>query len=529
MVTITSSASPPISTRQREELRDRDRRRGAIAGVIAAIAMLAVIVIFRQVTGVTSLLDALADAVLLTLPMQAFSFMLDMFGPQAKTLLLVGLIGGILLAGLLLGRLFAKQTAGSRRLQGPRALTYAGGVFLVTALFILVFLQNRLPTELAGSRFVQVFIPLGVASMVFGLVLAGVLLVLRTFDPPAGAIPERVAVTRRHALAVGGIAVASLAGLAVLGREVGRVATRKALSTGPKGELPSVITANDDFYTVSKNFVDPSPNRGENWSIEIDGVVNQPITVTRQQLEAMAAPEFVSTLTCISNPIGGPLIGTARWTGAPLAKVLALAGVGPGATDLVMEGEDGYTDSIPIERAMSPEPMVVWLMNGEPLPRIHGEPVRVIVPGVYGIKNVKWLTRLTVSNSDYQGYWQDRGWTDEGIVKTESRIDEPGDHAILNVGPANIRGMAFAGDRGIQKVEVSVDDGKTWREATIFENPSPDGFSWVFWTLPWVFAQGTYKIVVRATDGTGEVQTSKGADTLPDGASGWHKITVGVA
>jgi DMSO/TMAO reductase YedYZ molybdopterin-dependent catalytic subunit len=492
--------------------------------------MLTIIIFIRRATGVTSLLDALADAVLLALPISLFSFMLDTFGPQAKTLLLVGLVVGMILAGAGLGRLFATQTAGSRRFQAARAMTYAGGVFIVTIVFTLIFLQSRLPTELAGGRLIKVVASLAASALVFGIVLAGVIVVLRRLDPPPDAVaPVASGPTRRGFLAVGGLAIASLAGISVLGREVMRVADRKTVAVGASGELPPIITPNEDFYTVSKNFVDPSPNRGENWSIEIGGVVTQPITITRADLEAMVAPEFTSTLTCISNPIGGPLIGTARWTGAPLHKVLEKAGVGPGATELVAEGEDGYTDSFSIERALSPEPMVVWLMNGEPLPRIHGEPVRLIVPGLYGIKNVKWLTKLTVTNRDYKGYWQDRGWTDDGTIKTESRIDEPGDRGVISAGPTEIRGMAFAGDRGISKVEVSTDSGDSWHEANIFENPSPAGLSWVFWSLPWVPAQGTYKIVVRATDGTGEVQTSKGADTLPDGASGWHKITVGVA
>jgi DMSO/TMAO reductase YedYZ molybdopterin-dependent catalytic subunit len=327
----------------------------------------------------------------------------------------------------------------------------------------------------------------------------------------------------------GALAGVSLVGAVVLGREVLRVARRKTVAAGATGELPELITPVDDFYTVSKNFVDPDPNRGPDWSFEIDGVVTNPRRVTRQDLVALQAPDFVSTLTCISNPLAGPLIGTATWTGAPLHKVLELAGVGSGAVRLVMEGEDGYTDSILIERALSPEPMVVWGMNGSPLAKEHGMPVRVIVPGLYGIKNVKWLTKMTVTNKDYEGYWQQRGWTDEARIKTQSVISEPGQRGVIGAGPTEIRGTAFAGDRGISKVEVSDDDGETWREASIFENPSPGGLSWVFWSLPWVPAQGTYKLVVRATDGTGDVQTSDKADELPDGASGWHHVTVGVA
>lgn len=512
--------------------RTRDRNRGALAGIVAAIAMLVIIVFIRRATGITSLLDALADAVLLALPISLFSFMLDTFGSQAKTLLLIGLVVGMVLVGGVLGRLFAIQSAGSRRFQTSRAMIYAGGVFIVTAVFVLIFLQSRLPNELAGGRFIRVVASLGVSAMVFGIVLAGAIVALRRIDPaPDTGSTESTegGATRRRFLTAGGLAIASLAGVFVLGREVARVARRKSVATGATGELPPILTPVDDFYTVSKNFVDPSPERGDDWFIEIDGVVTNPMRITRADLEAMAGPEFVSTLTCISNPLAGPLIGTARWTGAPLQTVLERAGIGAGATKLICEGEDGYTDSFPIERALSPEPMIVWAMNGELLPRLHGTPVRLIVPGLYGIKNVKWLTRLTVTNREYEGYWQQRGWTDAAFIKTQSRIDEPGDRGVINAGPTEIRGMAFAGDRGIQKVEVSLDNGDSWKEASIFENPSPAGLSWVFWSLPWVPTQGTYELTVRATDGTGEVQTSEKASELPDGASGWHHVTVGVA
>jgi len=163
------------------------------------------------------------------------------------------------------------------------------------------------------------------------------------------------------------------------------------------------------------------------------------------------------------------------------------------------------------------------------VPCRRGTPVRVIVPGLYGIKNIKWLTKITVTNDDYQGFWQQRSWTDEAIIKTSSRIDVPGNRDVLAAGAVEIGGVAFAGDRGISKVEVSMDDGASWVEAAIAENPSPAGLSWVIWKLDWVAKPGTYDLVVRATDGTGEVQTDEPAPELPDGASGWHRISVGVA
>jgi DMSO/TMAO reductase YedYZ molybdopterin-dependent catalytic subunit len=396
---------------------------------------------------------------------------------------------------------------------------------------MVLFAQDRTPDAVGGTRFLPSVLTLALASLAFALVLALAVMLLRRQDPAPDAAPddaERMGTSRRGFLTWAGLLAATVAGVLVVGQEVRRVAQRKTVAGGGTGELPPAITPNDDFYVISKNFLDPDPDRGPDWSFSVGGLVDQEMTLSRRDLEAMGSETFVSTLTCISNPIGGSLISTAEWTGVPLATVLERAGVGEGAIKVIFEGEDGYTDSIPIERALEPEPHIVWAMNGEPLPRLHGEPVRLIVPGLYGIKNIKWLTKMTVTADEYEGYWQQRGWTDVAVIKTSSRIDTPGNREVIPAGAAEIGGIAFAGDRGISKVEVSTDDGETWREATIRENPSPDGLSWVIWSMPWQATPGAYTLVVRATDGAGEVQTSHRAGELPDGASGWHRIRVGV-
>lgn len=522
------ATSPSMEPR---ELARRDERRGIVAGALAAMAMLVVMVVMRAITGIVSLIDSLADALLLVLPMGIFSLMLRVFGSQAKTLLLVGLIALLVLGGAFVGRAHARRTAGARRPMWTRAISTGTVIFGLCAAFMLFFQWNQSPDVVTGPALLRLMSVLGLAAGAFALVLGGVLALLRRQDPAPGelAAVRDQDLSRRRLLTRGGALVAALGAMIVLGREVSRVAGRKIVGIGDSGTITPAITPNDEFYTISKNFIDPDPDRGQNWSITIDGVVERPLTMTRADLEAIARPEFVSTLTCISNPIGGPLIGTAAWIGAPLAQVLELAGVGPGAVKVILEGEDGYTDSIPIERAMMPEPAIVWTMNGEPLPKSHGTPVRLIVPGLYGIKNVKWLTKITVSNEDYEGYWQQREWTDTAIIKTSSRIDVPGDRGVVAAGTNQIGGVAFAGDRGIRAVEVSTDGGETWAEAPIVENPSPAGLSWVIWRTEWVAKPGTYDLVVRATDGMGQVQTDEPAPELPDGASGWHRITAGVA
>jgi DMSO/TMAO reductase YedYZ molybdopterin-dependent catalytic subunit len=510
----------------------RDRWRGVAAGVLAMLALLAVVIVTRSLFDATSLIDAMADALLLVLPMQMFSLALELFNAQAKTMMLAGLMLLLLIAGGGIGWWYAKQTAGARRVMWTRAVSIGIAVFAATILFMLLFLNDQDPSAVSLREFAPVAILLLVESAVFTVVLAVALAMFRQQDPVPGEIasePAWASLDRRRLLTRIGAGVALVGGVAVLGRAVAKVANRPTVGVTAPGTISPAITPMEDFYIISKNFVDPTPERGDNWSIVIDGGVENELTLHKSDLETMAVAPFVSTLTCISNRIGGPLIGTAEWRGARLGDVLRKAGVGSGAVDVVFTGEDDYQDSIPIEKAMAPETMVVWEMNGQPLPRLHGEPVRVIVPGRYGIKNVKWLTRITVANKDFEGFWQERGWTDDGTIKTSSRFDVPSNKAILPIGRTQIGGVAFAGDRGISKVEVSTDGGDTWKEATIAENPSPDGFSWVIWKLDWDAREGTYDLVVRATDGTGELQTSETASELPDGASGYHRISVGIA
>ncbi len=525
-----STTSAPISGQpgrgQPLDPARRDRYFGLLAGAIGALAMIATFILLRPFTNDISVIDAIADATLLAMPISVFSTMLDTFGTQAKTLFLAGLIAVLVLAGAGFGMQYAAQTAGARRPIWPKIQAWAAGITVVLALFMLVVIGSETPGVMSGWNSVRSVLAVALGAEAWAVVTALLLhqVRARTVAPaPAADAPE---IDRRRAISLAAMGAVAVGAAAVIGREVERVATRKAVGTVSAGQLPPAITPTENFYVVSKNFLDPDPDRGDDWSIEVGGLVEKPGSIGRADLEALAGPVFASTLTCISNPVGGDLISTAEWTGAPLSAVLNRFGVRPNAVDLVAEGEDGYTDSFPIERALSPEPHIVWEMNGEPLPKPHGTPVRLIVPGLYGIKNVKWLTKLTVSGDDYRGFWQDRGWTDEGIIKTQSQIRVPRRREVLSVGRHEIGGLAFAGDRGISMVEVSIDGGDTWREAEIAANPSDAGLSWVIWTYWWDAEQGEYTLAVRATDGEGNLQTEEKASTLPDGASGYHRISV---
>jgi DMSO/TMAO reductase YedYZ molybdopterin-dependent catalytic subunit len=228
-----------------------------------------------------------------------------------------------------------------------------------------------------------------------------------------------------------------------------------------------------------------------------------------------------ATLECISNTVGGTYISNTVWTGFPLRELLEEAGIQEGVVDIKMEAADGYSESIPLAEAMQPDTMLVYLMDGQMLTDKHGFPLRLIVPNIFGMKNVKWITRIDAVNEDFQGYWQERQWSDVATVVTMSRIDIPkrGYKAALGE-TVPIGGVAFAGDRGISKVEVSVDAGQTWHEAQLSDVPSTR--TWRLWRYDHLAVRtGIHNVLVRATDGDGIPQDSEERDPLPDGATGY--------
>jgi len=262
--------------------------------------------------------------------------------------------------------------------------------------------------------------------------------------------------------------------------------------------------------------------------LKVDGQVDHPATYTYQELRARPSVKRVTTLECISNDVGGHYISTGEWTGFSLPELLTEAGVRPSTSLMEMHAVDGYTESLPISVAMHPDNMLVYDLNGAPLPQVHGYPLRLIVPGRFGMKNVKWINEIKLIDTDFNGYWEQRGWSQEAIVTTMSRIDVPEYGAHVSLGqPALLGGIAFSGDRGISKVEVSADDGQTWMVADLQPPLSP--LTWVYWTKHWTPQKlGSASIVVRAWDGTGTVQTGTYADPLPSGATGYDRITVTV-
>jgi DMSO/TMAO reductase YedYZ molybdopterin-dependent catalytic subunit len=322
--------------------------------------------------------------------------------------------------------------------------------------------------------------------------------------------------------------------LALVGPRARRaLAAAAGPASPPEPAFPAVpglspeVTPNDLFYTISKNVFTPTVD-AKKWRLEVKGHVGRPFSLTYDALRALPMKSQYVTLECISNEIGGDLIGNALWQGVPLRDLLERAGVKPGAVDCVLRAAEGYSDSFPIAKALHPDTLVAVEMNGVPLPPAHGFPARVVVPGIFGMKQVKWLTAIEVTAYDYKGYWQQRGWSDDARMQTHARIDVPKTRASVG-GETWVAGIALAGERGIAKVEVSTDGGKTWLPARVKRALSP--YSWVLWAYQWKVgggpaAQRTASLLVKATDGTGAVQTDEVRPTLPDGATGLHGVAV---
>ena len=303
--------------------------------------------------------------------------------------------------------------------------------------------------------------------------------------------------------------------------------------------LDSEVTPTYLFYRIDINPIVPVVD-ATSWTLTVKGLVNNPLTITYEEIKAMPSVKEYATLQCVSNKIGGDLTSTALWKGVRLKDVLQKAQVKPGAKYIAVRCYDGYDVGIPLERGLLDGSILAYEMNLAPLTSEHGYPVRAIVPGLYGMMNPKWITEMELVDNVYEGYWARNGWTNVATEDTHSFIVIPGQAPVrvrfrnldvenINIVPGQkvpVAGIAFAGDRGIAKVEVSTDGGVTWKSASIKDPLSK--YTWVLWTAGFtpVTAQGNYRIVVRATDKTGKIQTAEVRPPFPDGATGYHMINI---
>jgi DMSO/TMAO reductase YedYZ molybdopterin-dependent catalytic subunit len=298
----------------------------------------------------------------------------------------------------------------------------------------------------------------------------------------------------------------------------------------PKGvALPSFITASADFYRVDTALSVPQLSHGD-WRLHIHGMVDREATYSFDDLADFDVIEMATTLTCVSNPVGGNLISTGMWTGYRVADLLAAARVHADADMLLSTSIDGFTAGTPVQALTDGRDALLAVgLNGQPLPIEHGYPARLVVPGLYGyVSATKWVVNLELTRFDKaQAYWTRQGWAPRAPIKTESRIDVPKGGQKVPMGPAVFGGVAWAQNRGVRAVEVRIDDG-VWQPAE--PGASYSNETWRLWSFPWqAKSPGKHTITVRATDNTGAVQTADQVGTVPDGATGWHTVDFTVA
>jgi len=506
-------------------IKDRaDRQRLFVTGVLAAFTMITGMLILREFTATESLIEIVGEGVVQVVPMGLFSAMLSAFGGAAKQLVVVSIILGMLFVG---GGIAQVDGGPARGLSMPRTirriLGLSASIWVPLAIAAVILTTYGTVTPASNSELLSLVATLFFDALIFAVALyafyppvAGIQPSTRVDSPPADS-------SRRRLVAVGVISAATLASVGVTGRFIRGI--RGGVIGGARGGLVQPVTSTEQFYVISKNFVDPTVDDG-GWRLEISGLVERAQSFTYLDLQNMPHRDQLTTLSCISNEIGGDLISNAKWTGVPLGELLARAGVDPGAGELALYADDGYSESIPLSKALEADTMLAYLMNDEPLTRKHGFPTRLIVPGVYGIKNVKWITKIELSSGDFKGYWQQRGWTDDGTIQTLSRFDLPSSRAIVPQGAIELGGVAFAGNRGVRSVEISVNDG-AWMPVDTVEQVAP--LSWVIWRSTWNPAEpGTYALRVRAIDENGDIQTDARRNPIPDGATGYHAIDIGI-
>ena len=515
--------------------RTRTALRGLFAGLLAACVMTLVMLALRLLAGIPLTFELGGDRVLPQLRYDDFLQLLRDLGGAiaAKQTAFLGTLAGQVAAGALLGGVYGLLTTHPRRQRRFVVAVVALSSIATIALFFPVLGANFAgigpgwAAPLTAAGLVLAFAAYGLTLVAFDRALSASPPRAAELPAPATAVPAPTRIGRRQLVAgaLGGGAALAAGGLTSL------LHTRSALGYdgmgSPRGAGFAAITPNDRFYVVTKNIIDPHVTRSL-WSLDISGEVRDPRSYDFDALAALPSSEREITLECISNRPGGTLIANAMWTGVPLRTLLETAGPKPGATHVLLRAVDGYTHGFELSRAMKPTAFVAYEMNGEPLPHRHGFPVRVLIPGGYGELSVKWIAQIEVLDGREDGYYESQGWM-AGHVETTSRINEPAKNATLHAGSAiQISGIAFSGDRGIARVEVSADGGRHWRDASI-DHARADT-AWAVWSLRWRPSRaGAHELQVRATDGTGARQTERVRPTAPSGATGYHAITVRVA
>ena len=525
----------------------------AAAGALAAALALGVGELVAGLTGANSLIVGVGNFIVDHTPGPVVNATIDALGSNDKPFLLASIVFVVLLVGALVG-----AVARQRR----RVALVAFAAFGLAG----AFAGARDPLSPGVVPFIVAGVATATGWWAFGRLVDAATVRLITSSakptpwrhrpsdgtamPPPTEVPRPGLADRRRFLsfagaAAGGTALSAFLGRSVLGSGVDVEAQRAAITLPPsrlgsepnavdltiEGQTP-FITSNDDFYRIDTALFQPRVDVGD-WRLQVKGMVDRPFELSFDELLEMASLEEVVTLNCVSNQVGGDLVGNAVWLGVPLPALLERAGVQPNATQIVGRSVDGFSAGFPTEVALDGRAAMVAIgMNGEPLPGRHGFPARLVVPGLYGyVSATKWLREIELTRLDlFDGYWIPRGWSKLAPIKTQSRIDVPRAGRSTVAGAQPIAGVAWGGVRSIDRVEVRAtledEDAGEWQEARLGERLNES--TWRQWVLEWDATPGTYQIEVRATDGNGDTQTPERHEPAPNGATGYHRIRVRV-
>jgi DMSO/TMAO reductase YedYZ molybdopterin-dependent catalytic subunit len=504
-----------------------DRSRAAVAGGLAAATSLA---ISELVAGVVSfapsLVQEIGDVFIDNVPTGLKDWAISVFGIYDKLALIIGIVVVSIGLGAAVGVVAKSRlwlaflvfvfaglggaTAAVIDGESPVGAAVAGGLAAGAGIAVLAWLYRRIERT-APSPDGQPRYDADRRAFITGV---GAVVAVAAFSVGAG----RILMDRARQMVAGRESVA----LPVPGASVAPPAPAASLAVNG---LSPLVTPNQDFYRIDTALSVPRVDLST-WTLSVHGMVDRPYEITFDQLLDMEMVERYVTLSCVSNEVGGHLVGNAKWLGVPLGEVLQRAGVQEGAGQVVGRSVDGFTVGFPTEAIFDGRDALLAVgMNDEPLPFDHGFPARLVVAGLYGyVSATKWLSDIELTTWDaFDAYWVPRGWSKRGPVKTQSRIDTPRRGAQLGTEPRAIAGVAWAPNLGIERVEVQVDEGD-WVEAELAASLDQD--SWRQWMVAWSPSEGDHVIRVRATDGSGYTQTEEMAPPAPDGATGWHTIRV---
>lgn len=540
----------------------RTLRKIFAAGIVAGALAVGISLLIRSLAGGPFLPELASQTLFSITPGEFESQAVENFGPLAKyTAFMAAIVMNFILYGLigiLMDKIHNKSKWKSYIVKAFQSSLVAYIILFIISVLLVTTIQIR-----TGTR--AVAIPLLATSLVlpqlvFGFTLSSFFRTRQTLKEPPGEIPDtqQKIASRRDFLRLVVVSVISVPilyfGLNKLFSGQNQEPQESGFSSSQLVPLPKSRPAGFDdpmlgpllaseltptylFYRIDINPIVPVVDE-KTWNLTVKGLVDNPLTITYEEIRKLPSVEQYATLECVSNKIGGDLMSTALWKGVKLKDLLARAKVKPGAKYIAFRCSDGYDVGIPLENGLMDGTILAYDMNLAPLIAKHGFPVRAIVPGLYGMMNPKWITEIELVDSVYEGYWQRNGWTNNADVHTTSTIVIPGQAELrdrfrkLDEVPkivpgqkAPIAGIAFGGDRGISKVEVSIDGGATWKSAVI-KNPLSQ-YTWVLWTAGFTpIGKENYNIIVRATDKTGKAQIAEFNKPFPDGATGYQEVSI---